>query len=71
MDEVSEHVVKHADLLMTEAFRVAEKEIGHSPENFSATIARARGENTSSSSSMTEAVCDILVWAGFLPATFH
>ena len=43
MDEVSEHVVEHADLLVIKAFCVAEEKIGHSPENFSATIARAYG----------------------------
>ena len=45
MDEVSEHVVKHADLLVIEVFCVAEEKIGYAPENFSATIARARGQD--------------------------
>ncbi len=41
MDEMSEHVIKHADLLVIKSFSVAKKKIGHSPENFSATVARA------------------------------
>jgi hypothetical protein len=45
MDEVSEHVVKYADLLVIEAFCITEKKIGHTPENFSAAIARACGED--------------------------
>jgi hypothetical protein len=43
MDEVSEHVVKYADLLVIKVFCVAEEKIGYAPENFSATIARAYG----------------------------
>jgi len=43
MDEVSEHVVKYADLLVIKVFCVAEEKIGYAPENFSATIARAHG----------------------------
>jgi hypothetical protein len=45
MDEVSEHVIKYADLLVIEVFRVTEKKVGYPPENFGATIARARGED--------------------------
>ena len=43
MDEVSEHVVKYADLLVIKVFCVAEEKIGYAPENLSATIARAYG----------------------------
>ena len=42
---MSKHVVKHADLLVIKVFCVAEEKIGYAPENFSATIARARGED--------------------------
>src|SRR5262249_1576483 len=45
MDKMSEHVVKYTNLLVIEVFRVAEKKVGHAPENFSAAIAGARGED--------------------------
>ena len=45
LDQVSEHVVEKADLLVIEAGCMAEIKVGHAPENFRASIARACGEN--------------------------
>jgi hypothetical protein len=42
---VSKHIVKNADLFVIEVWRVAEKKVGYSPENFSAAIARACSED--------------------------
>ena len=44
-DEVGKHVVKKANLFAGEIVCVAEKKIGHTPENFGTPVARARGKN--------------------------
>jgi len=67
-DQVSEHVVEQADLLAVEIVCTAEEKIGYAPENFGASIARARGQNIFELFDDGRGLRHFLSWAGsFLP----
>src|SRR5260221_6086542 len=66
-DQVREHAVKQADLLVVESFRTAKKQIGHPFENFSTPIVRACGQNSFEFEYDRRGLRHFLSWAGFFP----
>ena len=69
-DEVGEHVVEKANLFGVEIACVAEKKIGHAPENFGTPVARARGKNIFEFFNDGRGLRHFLSWAGFFPPPF-
>lgn len=65
---MGEHVIKQADLFVTEAFRVAEKKVSDTSENFGPPIARAGDQNILELFNDGGSLRHFLSWAGsFLP----
>src|SRR5262245_14979838 len=70
LDQVSEHVVEHADLLRIETGCIAEIQVGYAPENFRAPIARACGKNLFEFVDNGRGLRHFLSWAGFFLPPF-
>jgi hypothetical protein len=65
LNKVGKDVVKNADLLVIEAFRVAEKESGDPSQNLGASIARTCGENILKFGNDGGSLRHFLPWAEF------
>ena len=71
LDQMREHIVKEADLLVVITGGIAKKKIGYAPEDFRTPVARARGQNMFEFIDNGRGLRHYLSWAGFLPAAFQ